>query len=154
MKTLDLETLIRAPSAYNRTRVYNQAVLEESIFLLLEWAAAPHVQCSIAFPELLVPLLASLRRGLKKAAGGKEAGVVRGLVERLEEGAKWITQKRKSVDFGPRELARVRMWEKDVEEDIDEAPLEKYLRMQRKVREKRRKLMEKARTGEEEILEE
>lgn len=110
------------------------------------------MQCSIAFPELVVPLLATLKRGSKKAAGGKEAGVVRGLVERIEEGTKWIGMKRKGVDFGPRELTKVRMWEKELEADIEEAPLEKYLKMQRKLREKRRNLLEKARTGEEEIL--
>lgn len=121
------------------------------MFILAEWAAAPHVQGSIAFPELVVPLLASLRRSLKKAAGGKEAGVVRGLVERLEEGSRWIGEKRKGVGFGPREIGQVRAWERELE--LEDAPIEKYVRMQRKVREKRRKLMEKARTGEEEILE-
>ena len=134
-----------------RTRVYNNAVLEESVFVLAEWAAAPQVQGSIAFPELVVPLLASLRKSLKKAAGGKEAGVVRGLVERLEEGSKWIMEKRKGAGFGPRDISRVRAWEREA--DLEEAPVEKYVKMQRKIREKRRKLMEKARTGEEEILE-
>lgn len=151
LKPLDLETQIRAPSAYVRTRVYNNVVLEEAVYVLAEWASAPHVQGSIAFPELIVPLLASLRRSLKKAAGGKEAGIVRGLVERLEEGSKWIAERRKNVGFGPAELGKVRAWEREA--DLEDGPVEKYVKMQRKIREKRRKLLEKARTGEDEVLE-
>ena len=50
-----------------------------------------------------------------------------------------------SHPFVPREARTAR---------LDETPLGKYLKVQRKTREKRRKLVEKAREGEDEILEE
>ncbi|KAL5478855.1 NOC2 [Sanghuangporus weigelae] len=152
LKPLDLETHLRAPAQYVRTRVYNSVILEEAVFLLAEWAACPHVQESIAFPEFVVPLLATLRRSLKKASGAKEAGVVKGLVERVNEGATWVSERRKGVSFGPKDVDAVRAWERDVK--IEETPLGKYVKSQRKLREKRRKLVDKARTGEEEYLEE
>ncbi|KAI5120624.1 hypothetical protein M0805_009384 [Coniferiporia weirii] len=152
LKPLDLETHIRAPAQYVRTRIYNTTVLEEAVFLLAEWAATRHVQGSVAFPELVVPLLATLRKSVKKAAGAKEAGVVKGLLERVEEGAAWVGERRKTVAFGPRNLDQVRAWERDL--NVDETPLGKYVKSQRKMREKRRKLIEKAREGEEEYLEE
>ncbi|KAL5498263.1 NOC2 [Sanghuangporus vaninii] len=152
LKPLDLETNLRAPAQYVRTRVYNSVILEEAVFLLAEWAGCPHVQGSIAFPELVVPLLATLRRSLKRASGAKEAGVVKGLVERVDEGAAWVSERRKSVSFGPKNVDAVRAWERDVK--IEETPLGKYVKSQRKLREKRRKLVDKARTGEEEYLEE
>ncbi|KAL5525179.1 NOC2 [Sanghuangporus sanghuang] len=152
LKPLDLETHLRAPAQYVRTRVYNSVILEEAAFLLAEWAACPHVQGSIAFPELVVPLLATLRRSLKRASGAKEAGVVKGLVERVDEGAAWVSERRKGVSFGPKNVDAVRAWERDVK--IEETPLGKYVKSQRKLREKRRNLVDKARTGEEEYLEE
>lgn len=127
-------------------------MLEEAVFLLAEWAGAPHVQGSVAFPELVVPMLATLRRSAKRAAGAKEAGVVKGLLERVEEGATWVSERRKTVAFGPKNLDAVLAWERDVK--IEDTPLGKYVKSQRKMREKRRKLVDKARAGEEEYLDE
>ncbi|EJD05007.1 Noc2-domain-containing protein [Fomitiporia mediterranea MF3/22] len=152
LRPLDLETHLRTPAQYVRTRIYNNVVLEEAVFLLAEWCALPHVQGSIAFPELVVPLVATLRHSLKKASGAKEAGVVKGLLERIEEGATWVSERRKNVAFGPRDIDAVHAWERDVR--IQETPLGRFVKSQRKVREKRKKLVDKARAGEEEYLEE
>ncbi len=67
--------------------------------------------------------------------------MVKGLVERVEEGAKLMAEKRKAVSFGPKALDQVRAWERDVE--VEETPLGKYLKSQAKLREKRRQLVEK-----------
>lgn len=116
----------------------------------MEWAAAPHLQGSVAFPEVMVPVIATLKKSSKNAVGGKEAGVVKGALERIEEGSKWVEERRKAITFAPRNTDQVRMWEKDL--NIEDMPLAKYLKSQKKLREKRRKLLEKAREGEEEYL--
>ena len=85
---------------------------------------------------------------------GKEAGNVKGFVERVEETAKYVAEKRKAVTFSPKNLDLVRRWEGQLSSDSGETPLGKYVKSQRKARERRRKLLEKARTGEEEYLEE
>ncbi|THH17678.1 hypothetical protein EW146_g3186 [Bondarzewia mesenterica] len=149
LRPLDFETNIRAPQQYIHTRVYNEGIADEGAFLLAEWLTTPAVQGSIAFPELVVPLTVVLRKALKtsridqKSRGGKEAGIVKGLVERIEESAKWVEQKRDGVSFAPAKMAEVDTWEAGVK--VEETPLGKYIKVQRKTREKRRKLVEKVR---------
>lgn len=99
------------------------------------------MQGSIAFPEIVVPLTVTLRKGVRKASGGKEAGLVKGLLERVDEGAKWVEQKRKTVTFGPKSAREVLDWELSVK--LEDTPMGKYVKTQRKIREKRRKLVDK-----------
>ena len=121
------------------------SVLEDATFLLARVLASPHIQCSVAFPELVVPILVSLRKSLKKASGGKEATVVKGLVDRVEETSKIMSTKRKGLDFGPRAGDKMRQWEKErrSEAETGDTPLGKYVKSQLKLREKRKKLVEK-----------
>ncbi|TDL26990.1 Noc2-domain-containing protein [Rickenella mellea] len=151
LRPLDLETNIRAPAQYIRTRVYSEGLLEEATYILAEWLGTRQVQGSIAFPEIVVPLTVTLKKGVKHASGGKEAGVVKGLLERIDEGVKWVEQRRKGVTFRPKNVQQVDEWERSV--NLEETPIGKYIKTQRKIREKRRKLVEKARDGEDEILE-
>lgn len=125
--------------------MYADNVLEESTFLLAEYLASPPVQASIAFPELVVPIIAALRRSVKAASKGKgkgkEVGTIKTLIERVEESAKWVDEQRRGVSFAPGKLQEVQRWEREV--NVQETPLGKYVRVLRKAREKRRKLVEK-----------
>ncbi|EAU87524.1 hypothetical protein CC1G_11196 [Coprinopsis cinerea okayama7 len=157
LKQLDFETTIRVPQQYVRTRVYSEGLVEEASFLLAEWLASKPVLGSIAFPEVVVPIVVALKKSLKSGAkvlgGGKEAGVVKTLLERVDDSAKWIEGRRKNVNFAPGQLGEVREWEENLRSQLDSAPLAKYLKVQMKARENRRKLLEKAREGRDEILE-
>ncbi|KAI0060116.1 Noc2-domain-containing protein [Artomyces pyxidatus] len=156
LRPLDFETTIRAPQQYLHTRVYSEGIADETAFLLAEWLATPAVHGSIAFPELVVPITVVLRKALKvartKGYGGKEAGTIKVVVERIEESAKWVEQKRRGVAFAPGQMGEVDAWEAAL--SVEETPVGKYVRVQRKAREKQRKLVEKARHGEGEVLEE
>ncbi|CAL1697939.1 unnamed protein product [Somion occarium] len=158
LRPLDFETTIRAPQQYLKTRVYNEGLAEETTFLLAEYLSSEPVHASVAFPEVIVPLVMMLRKAVKGSKEGKEgkwkakeAGLVKALVERIEESARWVEGKRKNVGFAPGKPAEVERWEEGV--NVEETPLGKYVKVQRKTREKRRKLVEKARDGEDEILE-
>jgi len=158
LRPLDLEVQIRAPQQYLKTRIYAEGLVEEAAFLLAEWLASGAVHGSVAFPETVVPVLVLLRKSVKAAkAGGaaaaKDLGVVKGLLERIEESARWVEQRRKGVALVPSRLGDVREWEKGLAASADESPLGKYVKVQRKTRERRRKLVDKARQGEDEILE-
>ncbi|KAF9000282.1 Noc2p family-domain-containing protein [Cyathus striatus] len=155
LKPLDFDVQIRIPQQYLKTRVYYEGVTEEAAFHLAEWLCSSAVHGSIAFPEIVVPLVVILRKDVKNAASGttKEQGIVKNLLERVEDSARWIEQKRKGVVFAPGKVGEVQEWERDIRASLDDAPLRKFLKVQRKAREKRRKLMEKAREGEDEILE-
>lgn len=160
LKPLDLELQIRVPQQYAKTRVLSEGLVEEAAFLLTEWLASEPVHGSIGFPEIVVPIVVMLRRSLKasnsktKGTSGKEHGVVKVMLERIEDSARWMEQKRTGVTFGPSKMGEVDEWETEIKQKLGDSPLGKYLKVQRKARDKRRSLLEKAREGQEEILEE
>jgi len=129
--------------------VYAEGLVEESVYLLAEWLASQTVQGSIAFPEIVIPVVVVLRKSVKSAkagpgsGSGKDLALVKGLLERVEEGARWVEQRRKGVGFAPGRIRDVEQWEKDVKSQIEDSPLGRYVKVQRKTREKRRKLVEK-----------
>ncbi|KAJ7657909.1 Noc2-domain-containing protein [Mycena polygramma] len=157
LRPLDLEVQIRAPQQYLKTRIYSEGLIEEAVYLLAEWLASAPVHGSIAFPEIVVPVVITLRKSIKAAKSGgsaKDLGLVKGLAERIQESARWVEEKRKSVVFAPSKLGDVREWERGLVAKLDsESPLGKYIKVQRKTRERKRKLVDKARQGEDEILE-
>jgi nucleolar complex protein 2 len=155
LKPLDLELTVRAQTQYLKTRIYVEALVDEACYLLAEWGAAS--QASIAFPEIVVPVTVGLKRCIKeaKAAKGgaaKAVGGIKTLVERLDEGAKWVKERRAKVAFSPVDRSEVDHWQRSVK--IAETPVGKYATVLRKAREKRRVLLEKARVGEGEYVDE
>ena len=122
-------------------------MIEEATYLLGDYLSARPIMASIAFPEVATPIVVTLRRALKtgKTSGGsaksKEVGMVKSLVERVEESAKVTEKQRLGVRFGPGDTKEVDEWEERL--NVEETPLGKYMRVQKKAREKKRKLVEK-----------
>ena len=147
LRPLDMETNIRAPQQLLRTRVYEEGLIEEATYLLGDYLSTGPIMGSIAFPEVVTPIVVALRRALKtgKTSGGsaksKEVGMVKNLVERVEESAKVTEKQRLSVRFGPGDTEEVDEWEERL--DIEGSPLGKYMKLQKKARDKKRKLVEK-----------
>jgi len=109
------------------------------------------VHGSVGFPEITVPIVVTLRRCLKSAKSNpaassisKEQSIVKTLLERIEESAKWVEAQRKG-SISPGAMAAVSDWEQKLRSQLEHAPLVKYLKVQLKAREKRRKLLEKVR---------
>jgi nucleolar complex protein 2 len=155
LKPLDLESTIRCPAQYNKTRIYVSSLVEEAVFVLAEYLCSDSIRCSIAFPEVCVTIQVSLRKVIKSAGSngaslGKETGIVKNFVERIDDASKWIDAKRANLAFGPAQLDLVRKWEEGIRKE--EGPLGKYIKVLYKARDARRKLMEKAREGEDEIV--
>lgn len=70
------------------------------------------------------------------------------LLERVDDSAKWVEQKRRNVQFAPGKAGEVGKWEKELRAQLESAsaaPLSKYLKVLNKARENRRKLLEKVR---------
>jgi nucleolar complex protein 2 len=136
-----------------KTRIYSEGIVEEAVYVLGEWLASAPVHGSIAFPETVVPVVITLRKSIKAAktvgssasSSTKDLGLVKGLLERIEESARWVEQRRKGVAFAPSNLGDVRQWEKTLTAAVEDSPLGKYVKVQRKTRERRRKLIEKVR---------
>ncbi|KAJ5162024.1 hypothetical protein N7492_007416 [Penicillium capsulatum] len=151
LKPLDFNTAIRAPKSYMRSRVYQDGVGEQVAELLSEFFVlwSKH----IAFPELSVPVVVSLKRWLKQvsARGGNKNGKINQmillLVQKVEANARWIEERRLNVTYTPRNRTEVETFLKDV--DWDSTPLGAFVKTQRKLREDRAKVLEEGRQEEE-----
>ena len=145
LRPLDFETQIRVPQQYVKTRILSEGIIEETAYLLAEWLASASVHGSIAFPEITVPIVVLIRKSLKnaKAGSGKDQSLVKVLLERIDESARWMEQRRKNVQFSPGKIDDVQEWEKTMKTKLDDTPLGKYLKIQNKARDKRRQLIEK-----------
>ena len=143
LRPLPLDTFIRAPAPYLRTRIYAETLVDESVYVLAEWMGTPQVQGSIAFPEICVPIALVLRKSIKGAKGVKQVASIKMLVERMEEGAKWIEERRRGVTFAPADVDQVRDWQEDVRLKLGETPVGKVVKILRKAREKRMRLLDK-----------
>lgn len=152
LRPLDFNTSIRTPKSYLRTRVYQDGAAEQVAELLSEFFVlwSKH----IAFPELSVPIVVSLKRWLKQVSsrsGGnrnqKINQMVLLLVQKVESNAKWIEERRAHVTFAPRNRAEVEGFLKDV--DWESTPLGAFVKVQRKLREEKAALLEEGRREEE-----
>jgi nucleolar complex protein 2 len=155
LKPLDFELTIRAQTQYLKTRIYMELLVEETCYLLAEWGAFS--QSSVAFPEIVVPVIVALKRTIKesKAAKGgaaKAVGGIKTLVERFEEGARWVKERRAKGTFSPADRSEVDRWQRGIK--VSETPVGKYATVLRKARENRRALLEKAREGKGEYVDE
>lgn len=138
LKPLDLETTFRAPAVYVRTRIYADQLADEFAHVLLEFLAtqARH----IAFPELVIPITVQLRRALKTSPCVRLNEAVRPLLDKIRMNATWIEQRRSQVEFAPSDQSQVDAF---LQNEASDAPLQQALRLARKVREQKRRLLEK-----------
>ncbi|KAJ6160386.1 hypothetical protein N7470_003782 [Penicillium chermesinum] len=152
LKPLDFNTAIRAPKSYLRTRTYQDGAGEQVAELLSEFFV---LWCkNIAFPELSVPVVVSLKRWLKQVSarnGGNKNGKVNQmlllLVQKVEANARWIEERRLNVTYTPRNRTEVEAFLKDV--DWESTPLGAFVKTQRKLREERAAVLEEGRREEE-----
>jgi nucleolar complex protein 2 len=147
LRPLDLDVVIRGPQQYLKTRIYCEVLVEEAAYVLAEWLSGPTVQGSIALPEVVVGVVVVLRKALKTAkvagTGGKVAGAIKALVEKVEESARWVEGKRQGVQFAPGKFEAVQDWEAAMRGRLGESPLGKHVKILRVTRERRKALVEK-----------
>ncbi|KKK15944.1 ribosome assembly protein [Aspergillus ochraceoroseus] len=152
LKPLDFNTAIRAPKSYLRSRVYQDGVGEQVAELLSEFFVlwTKH----IAFPELSVPVVVSLKRWLKqvssRSGGNKNTKInqmILLLVQKVETNARWIEERRLSVSYAPRNRTEVETFLKDV--DWETTPFGAFVKSQRKLREEKAAILEQGRREEE-----
>ncbi|KAJ5493590.1 hypothetical protein N7463_009677 [Penicillium fimorum] len=157
LKPLDFNTAIRAPKSYLRSRTYQDGIGEQVAELLSEFFVlwSKH----IAFPELSVPVVVSLKRWLKqvsaRSGGNKNAKInqmIMLLVQKVEANARWIEERRLNVSYAPRNRSNVDSFLKDV--DWESTPVGAFVKTQRKLREERAAVLEEGRIEEEKRREE
>ncbi|VUC23174.1 unnamed protein product [Clonostachys rosea] len=151
LKAFDFSVAYKAPKSYLRTRIYQDGVGDQVVELFGEYFLL--WSTSIAFPELVLPVIIQLKRWLKqsrsKTQGNKNAKLASQLVilvQKLEANAKFIEEKRARVDFAPKDRTQVENFLKDF--DVAKTPLGAYVVGQRKARAQKAKILEEARKEE------
>lgn len=143
LRPLPLETSIRAPAPYLKTRIYAETLSEEATYVLAEWLALPHIQASIAFPEITIPIGIVLKKNIKNSKATKQVTSAKTVLERMNETAMSVDDARRKVQFAPRDLDKVKDWERELHRKLNETPISKIVNVLRKAREKRNKLLQK-----------
>ncbi|WFD18190.1 Nucleolar Complex 2 protein [Malassezia caprae] len=140
LKPLDLDTTFRAPAAYVRTRIYGDQLAEEFGFVMLEFLASQAAH--IAFPELAIPITVQMRRLLKGSPSVRLSETLRPLLDKIQQNSTWVSQQRAQFEFAPDDQRQVDAF-LDKAQGRTDAPLQQALRLARKVREQKRRLLEK-----------
>ncbi|CAH6718230.1 nucleolar complex protein 2 [[Candida] jaroonii] len=146
LPVFDFENNIKVNQQYLGTKVYQEGLSEQFIELSYEFFV---LYCkNIAFPELVTPAVISLRRFIKKSKNIKFNKQLSQLIEKLNENAQLITQKRSKVEYGPSNKTEVQNFLNDFK--WEKTPLGQYVIVQRKAKEARLKLLQEAIEQEEE----
>ncbi|KAK3723264.1 Nucleolar Complex 2 protein [Vermiconidia calcicola] len=150
LKPLDWQTSIRAPKAYLKTRVYQDGVGEQVVELLGEFLGG---WCkNVAFPELSLAVIVSLKRWLKDVnnrtpgKGNKNQKVntlVALLVQKVEANSRFVEEKRAKVEFAPNNRKGVESFLEDL--GWEKTPLGAFVVGQRRAREERERVLEEGR---------
>ncbi|GAA6019693.1 hypothetical protein JCM11491_004887 [Sporobolomyces phaffii] len=152
LKPLDWEYYLKCPTAYQRTRVYADALADETVHLLTEFFGGS-LSKSIAFPELALPAIVALKRLSKKALQNKGqvrlAHSVKQLVDKLEANAQWVEQRRGEVEFGPMKRDKVERFLHD--DDAAKTPMGTHLKLMRRARDARKATLERGAAAGEDI---
>lgn len=172
LKPLDFSTALRAPTAYLRTRVYQDGLGAELCFLLVEFFACWSKH--IAFPELAMPPMAMMKRWLKSASStaskpsattsaplnpsgasstargkgarnSKLASQIALVLQKMDLNARWIEERRNRVTFTPSQREEVEAFLRDV--PMEETPLGAFVVGMRAQREEKERLLEEGRKG-------
>ena len=166
---LDFTTVLRAPGAYLRTRVYQDGVGAQVQELLAEFFAC--WARSIAFPELIIPPTVTLKRWLKNATAVPQRGVPSSstttsaksagkgnknaklntslslLLQKLSANAHFIEERRRNVTFGPGDREQVDAFLRDVKGE--DTPLGAFVEGLRRQREERERVLQRGRRDDE-----
>lgn len=130
LKPLDFDYAIRANKAYIGSRVYQEGVCDQIVELTSEFFV---LYCkSVAFPELAIPAVITLKRFTKRSNISKFNRQLVTLLDKIDANAKFIEQKRANIDFGPTNRDQVNNFLKDL--DWQKTPLGSYVVVQRQVR--------------------
>lgn len=144
--SLDFQVLIRVPKTYLRTKVYADQLIDEVQYYLLEFLNL--FARSIAFPELIVPIIVSLKRVIKTSKSSRDVSnprlvsTLKALLEKMQRQSQFIIDKRSTVDFAPKDIAKVSSFLTDRESMSQETPIEAATRLSRKVRAEKRALLQ------------
>ncbi|QLG70439.1 hypothetical protein HG535_0A03780 [Zygotorulaspora mrakii] len=137
LAAFDFDHNIKCNKAYLGTRVYHEGLSEQFVDLLGEYFV---LYCkNVAFPELVAPVIISLRRYMKTSKSIKQSKQLSNVVEKLKQNSSYIQSKRDDVDFSPTNKTEVARFLHDV--PWEKTPLGSYIVIQREVKEESARIL-------------
>lgn len=137
LEAFDFEHNIKCPQGYLGSKAYQEGLSEQLIDLLSEYFVL--YSKSVSFPELVSPVIISLRRYIKISGNIKLNKQLSNIVEKLSQNSKYIEDKRSDVDFSPSNKSEVNRFLNEVA--WEKTPLGAFVVVQREVKEEKAKLM-------------
>ncbi|KAG0089272.1 Nucleolar Complex 2 protein [Podila epicladia] len=141
LKPLEWDLGFKCSKDYKGSRVYQDGVGEQVYELMTEYYSL--FSTSISFPELVIPAIVQLKRFIKKSSLVKLTKQFAGLVEKLEQNARFIEQERAKADFSPSDAAGVSSFLRH--QDKEKTPLGSYWKGVKRSVMAKRKMIEEAR---------
>lgn len=137
LEAFDFEHNIKCSQGYLGSKTYQEGLAEQLIDLLSEYFVL--YSKSVSFPELVSPVIISLRRYIKISGNIKLNKQLSNIVEKLSQNSKYIEDKRSDVDFSPSNKSEVNRFLNEVA--WEKTPLGAFVVVQREVKEEKAKLM-------------
>ncbi|KAK3848244.1 MAG: Noc2p family-domain-containing protein [Linnemannia gamsii] len=141
LKPLEWDLGFKCSKDYKGSRVYQDGAGEQVYELMSEYYAL--FSTSISFPELAIPAIVQLKRFIKKSALVKLTKQFAGLVEKLEQNARFVEGERNKADFSPSDASGVSGFLRH--QDKEKTPLGAYWKGVKRSVMAKRKMLEDAR---------
>ncbi|PVD37074.1 hypothetical protein C0Q70_04067 [Pomacea canaliculata] len=131
-KNFNMACILKFSKTQLQEKAFKDALIDQLFELMLDNL---HVHAhSVAFPELVVPLVVQLRDFLKKCKVTTYCKQLKQILDKVEETAKFITAKRRTTTFNLTDTKAVDLWEARSKEEG--TPLAKYYSSWRKLRDR------------------
>ncbi|KFB47349.1 AGAP010536-PA-like protein [Anopheles sinensis] len=112
LRPVNLTCLLRFAPANIQENGYKDAVLDQIYELILEFAA--NESASVAYPEIVLPIILQLRQYAKATTVYKYARKMKQLSDKLMENYEFMEKRRSKMDIPLADTDRIRGWEESV----------------------------------------
>ncbi|XP_018787682.1 PREDICTED: nucleolar complex protein 2 homolog [Bactrocera latifrons] len=112
MRPLQFTCILRLNKGQLSENGFRDEVIEQVNSLTLEYLA--HESASLAFSDLVVPTVLSLKSYLKVCRNANYSRKIKQLLDKIQENARYIDEERRKITFSLNEIAQVQSWESKV----------------------------------------
>lgn len=112
MKPMQFTCVLRLNKGQLSENGFRDEVVEQVCSLLLEYLA--HESSSIAYTDLVVPIVSALNQYLKHCKNANYSRKIKQLLDKIRENANFIENERRKVTFGLQDLSKVQAWETEI----------------------------------------